>query len=143
MVVYYLQRCGILPNLQQIHVGERRQRIVHGYDTYFFEGNVGELAMQNPALIVNAGQRVSLGANRASLYELLIGFMEYFTVRFEYNDYVISLRLGIPLKRSVVGWDEEVRMMARPSLSRRHSHYAHSLQSSGRQRFATNAKKTN
>ena len=48
MVIFFLQRRGFLPNLQQMHAEgkECTPRMTHGFNTYFFEGDVKSLYAQ-------------------------------------------------------------------------------------------------
>ncbi|GMR53379.1 hypothetical protein PMAYCL1PPCAC_23574, partial [Pristionchus mayeri] len=91
MVIHYLQ-CGVdqpvLPSLQSMF----SRRFARSADVRSLNVSI---PLGNPPDDWTFNDSSSLG-------ELLIGFLEYFALKFDYNQYAISVRMGKKLDRTVV-----------------------------------------
>ncbi|XP_068095078.1 terminal uridylyltransferase 4 isoform X2 [Hyperolius riggenbachi] len=84
MVLYFLQQRNppVIPVLQEIYDGQvTPQRMVDGWNAFFFD-NTEELRIRFP----------SMGKNKESVGELLLGFLRFYTEEFDFKEYVISIR---------------------------------------------------
>uniref|UniRef100_A0A8D0DXN6 Terminal uridylyl transferase 4 n=1 Tax=Salvator merianae TaxID=96440 RepID=A0A8D0DXN6_SALMN len=84
MVLYFLQQREppVIPVLQEIFDGQQiPQRMVDGWNAFFFD-DTDELKKRLP----------SLGKNTETLGELWLGLLRFYTEKFDFKEYVISIR---------------------------------------------------
>ncbi|CAG2100716.1 unnamed protein product [Medioppia subpectinata] len=92
MTIHYLQQKRIIPVLQEIGLDRREERIVDGWDTWFFNDLQTLRKYWTPA------------ANDESVAQLFVGFLRYYSEVFNFEDNVVCCRQLAPLKRLEKMW---------------------------------------
>lgn len=92
MTIHYLQQKGIIPVLQEIGLELKTERIVEGWDTWFFS----DLSILN--------QYWNPIPNNESVAQLFFGFLRYYSEIFNFEDRVICCRQSAPLSRLEKYW---------------------------------------
>lgn len=91
MTIHYLQQRGIIPVLQEIGLDRKVERIVDGWDTWFFDD-------------LNSLIRYWKPTNNESVAQLFIGFLVYYSEVFNFDENVVCCRQLSPLKRLEKMW---------------------------------------
>ncbi|ORY06553.1 PAP/OAS1 substrate-binding domain-containing protein [Basidiobolus meristosporus CBS 931.73] len=94
MIIFVLQQRGVLPCLQQICEGEKKEVLVDNYDAYFFD-NITDLP------------KYWKSQNNESLGELLYEFFRFYASDFSYYGSVVSVRTGQVMSKEEKGWTAE------------------------------------
>ncbi|XP_065578770.1 terminal uridylyltransferase 7-like [Artemia franciscana] len=98
MVLYYAQRCTppLIPNLQEMYEGTAQpQRITEGWNTWFYE--------PTPMKPLQNVWR-HLGMNRDPLAVHWINFLSFYAEKFDWSNFVVSIRSLEPLAKMDKGW---------------------------------------
>jgi terminal uridylyltransferase len=88
LVIYFLQQRTppVVPVLQEVGSvdadGNQREEMVDEWNTWFFDGDDSTLKLLCP----------EFGSNRESIGELWLGFLEFYTEKFNYQLNIISIR---------------------------------------------------
>lgn len=93
MTIHYLQRKGIIPVLQEIGLETKKDRIIDGWNTWFFED------LDNLSHFWRAKQ-----PNNETVAQLFLGFLRYYTEVFNYDENIVCCRQLAPLKRLEKMW---------------------------------------
>ncbi|KAK9729517.1 hypothetical protein K7432_000202 [Basidiobolus ranarum] len=102
MIIFVLQQRGVLPCLQEIYEGEKKEVMVDGYDAYFFD-NITDLPKHWQS------------QNNETLGELLYEFFRYYASDFSYYGSVLSVRTGQVINKEEKGWTSEATRESGPS----------------------------
>ncbi|XP_033736916.1 terminal uridylyltransferase 7-like isoform X2 [Pecten maximus] len=94
LLIYYLQQCkpSILPVLQELYPGKKPERIVDGWNTWYFDD-------------VEKLPKIWKCKNQQSLGELWFGMFVFYTEEFSIKDNVVCIRLSEPLTRFEKLWN--------------------------------------
>lgn len=91
MTLHYLQQRRVIPVLQEIGLELKQERIIDGWDTWFFHDldNLNKFWQQK---------------NYESPGELLLGFFRYYSEQFQFDNHVVCCRQLELLKRLDKMW---------------------------------------
>ncbi|XP_054163353.1 terminal uridylyltransferase 4-like [Oppia nitens] len=92
MTIHYLQQKGIIPVLQEIGLDRKEERMVDGWDTWFFDN----------VQMLNRYWRPQ--PNNENVGHLFVGFLRYYSEMFNFDEYVVCCRQLAPLKRLDKMW---------------------------------------
>ncbi|XP_069128697.1 LOW QUALITY PROTEIN: terminal uridylyltransferase 7-like [Argopecten irradians] len=94
LLIYYLQQCkpAVLPVLQELYPGRKPERIVDGWNTWYFED-------------VDTLPKIWKCKNQQSLGELWLGMFVFYTEEFSIKDNVVCIRMSEPLTRFEKLWN--------------------------------------
>ena len=99
MLIHFLQRVEppVLPPLQELHPNQQQppERLVDGWNAWFFDGNPAEFRSLWPFL----------GANRKSVSQLWLEFLEYYAEGFDDKNQVVCIRRLRPLSKFEKMWN--------------------------------------
>ena len=92
MTIHYLQQKRIIPVLQEIGLEHKKERIVDGWDTWYFDDLEALHQYWTPT------------QNLDSVAQLFVGFLRYYSEIFNFEEYVICCRQFSLLKRLEKMW---------------------------------------
>ena len=91
MTLHYLQQRGVIPVLQEIGLEEKQERVIDGWETWFYSDLTNLHKYWTPT-------------NHESVGELFLGFFRYYSEQFKFEEYVVCCRQSALLKRIDKMW---------------------------------------
>jgi DNA polymerase sigma len=92
MTLHFLQQKGIIPVLQEIGLNQKCDRIIDGWNTWYFDD------LKNLPKVWERKQ------NNQTIAELFLEFLRYYSEVFNYDEDVVCCRQLAPLKRLEKMW---------------------------------------